>query len=70
VTAFFYIFSVALCLGLGFFTADAWMRDHRSGRWDKTAIAYVAIACVLCGLALGWGIDTYAAFVQLSMQRQ
>jgi hypothetical protein len=68
VTPFFYTFSVALALGLGFFTANAWVRDHRNGHWSKKAIAYVAIASVLCGLALGWGIDTYAAFVRLSVQ--
>ena len=65
---FFYCFSVALGVALGYTTGRAWIRDHRNGRWSGRAIAVVAVASVLLGLIVGWGLDTYAAYVRSTMR--
>ena len=65
-TLFFYGFSVALGLALGFTTANAWVREHRNGRWSRRAIAIVVLVSAGFALLLGWGIDTFAAFAQLT----
>jgi len=68
VTLFFYLFSLALGIGLGIATGGAWVREHRHGVWDRRAIVVVAVVSVAFGLAVGWGLDTYAAYVRSTMR--
>ena len=67
-TLFFYLFSVAFGIGVGIFTSRAWINDHRQGKWSLRAIVIVAIVSVTLGLAVGWGLDTYAAYVRMTMR--
>ena len=56
------VISIALALAIG----NAWVRDHRNGVWTMPMAFGVAATALVIGVAVGWCLAQYFAFVASS----
>lgn len=66
VTIFSYAFGVAISIAMALAIGNAWVREHRNGVWTLPMAAAVAIVGIAIGVAVGWSLQQYLAFVQAS----
>ncbi len=62
-TIFAYGFGMAISIALATAIGNAWVREHRNGVWTLTMAGTVATVAVLFGVAVGWGLAQYFAFI-------
>jgi Na+-driven multidrug efflux pump len=60
---FYYGFGLALGIALSIAVGGAYVREHRWGVWDRTAITTVAIAAVVIGVVVGWALQEWLTWV-------
>jgi hypothetical protein len=65
-TTFSYAFGVAISIAMALAIGNAWVREHRNGVWTLPMAAGVVIAGVAVGIAVGWSLQQYLAFVAAS----
>ncbi len=65
-TIFSYAFGVAISIAMALAIGNAWVREHRNGVWTLPMAAAVAIVGIAIGVAVGWSLQQYLAFVQAS----
>ncbi|MGA7571789.1 MAG: hypothetical protein WBG27_15115 [Candidatus Aquilonibacter sp.] len=62
-TIFAYGFGMAISIALAVAIGNAWVREHRKGVWTLTMAGTVTALALFLGVAIGWGLAQYFAFV-------
>jgi hypothetical protein len=65
-TAFAYVFGMAISIAMAAAIGSAWVREHRNGVWTMRMAAIVTIAAIAFGILVGWSLQQYFAFIAAS----
>ncbi|HTU69660.1 MAG TPA: hypothetical protein VMF11_05005 [Candidatus Baltobacteraceae bacterium] len=65
-TIFAYGFGIAISVAMALAIGNSWVRDHRNGVWTMSMAARLVAGAIAFGIAVGWCLQQYFAFLAAS----